>query len=1188
MYLKKIEVQGFKSFANKIVFDFHDGITAIVGPNGSGKSNVSDAVRWVLGEQSAKQLRGGNMQDVIFAGTEIRKPQGYAYVAITLDNTDHILPVDFDEIKVSRRLYRSGESEYKINDSICRLKDIQEIFYDTGIGKDGYSIIGQGQVEKILNGKPEERRELFDEAAGITKFKRRKLIASKKLEGEESNLIRISDILQELEKQVGPLKKQSEIAKKYLTLRESLKAYDAYHYIKEFDRIDAILKSFAENVQIYQADLSQAKERGSALDAEYEAVSQESEEIEIRFKAMYEDLARLDLEIQNGASDIRILQGEMSAEDRRKEDISDRIAHIQKDIVSKQELYDALQHKLKELEKQKEDMQQSCLMISKELESKDVTIAELEAVLDQNNRDVLGRMNQRGELLAKSKGLESKLEQIQIRRSEVSAKLLKIKTDFDENHKKKESLGDECRILQEEMASYSKALENLDAQKNDIEKERANISKVLNEKRTEYQNQFARLESLKNIAERYDGYGNSIRKVMETKDRIKGIHGVVADLISTKKEYELAIEIALGGRIQNIVTDSEETAKSLIEYLKKNKYGRATFLPLSSMNQGYDRNFHAALKEKGVLGVAADLVQSDVVYQNLIENLLGKTLIMDTIDHAIALERKYKYAYRVVTLDGEQLSPGGSLSGGAFKNASNLLGRKREIEDLEDGLKALEDRVEYLTKQKEACNQTLVNNRRDYDDMAKKFADMQINLHTLENQKKALNEKQEDIKESLDDLNIEYERLGSDIHGIKAEKQQLTGDISALEDVGHHSKQQIESLQANIVLVKEERTKIFEQSQDILIRLNNLENNLSFVQSDITRSLQEKEALETEQKDNTDKIKDIEELLQNTQSKIAEIQKEIAIYEKDRVLKQETLADIEMIKRNLSVKTKEIFSQRTQIMEDIAGLEKEILKLESGKEKEEESVSRLISYMWNEYELNIANVKAYMEQHRDMVDIANLDKNIRMLKQEIKSLGPVNIAAIHDYTEVAERYELMQTQYEDITKAKEELQEIIKELDAGMRKQFVEKFALIEKEFNTVFKELFGGGSTKLTLDEGEDILEAGIHIISQPPGKKLQNMMQLSGGEKALTAISLLFAIQNLKPSPFALLDEIEAALDDSNVDRFAKYLHKLTKHTQFIVITHRRGTMVSADRLYGITMQEKGISTLVSVNLIENTLSD
>ena len=1180
MYLKSIEIQGFKSFANKLVFEFHNGITGIVGPNGSGKSNVADAVRWVLGEQRIKQLRGASMQDVIFAGTEMRKPQGFAYVAITLDNSDHQLAIDYDQVTVSRRLYRSGESEYMINGSACRLKDINELFYDTGIGKEGYSIIGQGQIDRILSGKPEERRELFDEAAGIVKFKRRKAIAQKKLEDEQANLVRVSDILSELEKQVGPLERQSRAAREYLQLKDSLKICDANLFLMETEGTGKQLEEVEKRHQVLSGDMEDTGRESERLKAGYEELEQTLADLERRMAADRDELSQGTVLKGNLEGQINVLKEQIHTEEMNQEHLEHRRDVIKEELAAKnQQLasYKAMGDQVRDAVKRQEEA-------GARLGDQDESIRRLEEAIEGAKASIIQALNERASLTARQQRYETMLEQVNLRRSEVSQKLLRFKSDEsvqDELIGRERALLDQ---LNEELEKKQFAAQEAEDALLKAEQESHRLNRNLNDTQQEYHMAYTKLESLKNLAERYDGYGNSIRRVMEVRDRVHGIHGVVADIITTSQKYETAIETALGGSIQNIVTDSEATAKQLIEYLKKNKYGRATFLPLTSINGKQTFSQPAALKEKGVLGLASDLVQVDSRYEGLARYLLGRVVVADTIDNAIALARKYKYSLRIVTLEGELLSAGGSMTGGAFKNSSNLLGRRREIEELENTCSKALVQVEKIQKELNLEESMAQEKKGELEKLRADMQSMAIRENTIRMNISQLEDKKAEIAESSTDLVREHGQLEEQVKEINESRTALTQDSRELEQVSTQANQEIEDKTVLLETSRKERETCAAALSALQMEAANLRQKQDFIRENADRVSGEIEKLTEEFDSLAEGTGNSEQVIEGKRREIAhlgELIQNAMVHMKEL---EQVMAGHESEKEEMSSRQKAFLAKREELTARLAELDKDMFRIQAQREKLEEKLEASTAYMWSEYEMTYSTaLELKREEYQSVPEVKKL---IDELKSRIKGLGNINVNAIEDYKEVSERYEFMRTQHEDLVTAQAELEKIIEELDTGMRRQFEEKFGEIRAEFDKVFKELFGGGRGTLELMEDEDILEAGIQIIAQPPGKKLQNMMQLSGGEKALTAISLLFAIQNLKPSPFCLLDEIEAALDDSNVDRFAGYLHKLTRNTQFIVITHRRGTMVSADRLYGITMQEKGVSTLVSVNLIADDL--
>lgn len=1184
MYLKSIEVQGFKSFANKLIFEFHDGITAIVGPNGSGKSNVGDAVRWVLGEQSAKQLRGNKMEDIIFAGTEARKPLGFAYVAITLDNSDHKLPIDYEEVKIARRVFRSGESEYLINGTNCRLKDVQELFLDTGIGKEGYSIIGQGQIEKILSGKPEDRRELFDEAAGIVKFKKRKLAAEKNLEAEKQNLYRINDILSEIEKQVGPLEKQSQVAREYLKYRDELKELDVQMFLLEYERIEQEQKELENKIQIVHHDMKNTTDSYDLAKVEYEKLEQYLDQMNEQIDLKKNGLSEEKVKKEQIEGQIKVVREQIVATQLSDEHFQTRLVEIANEIQKKEQEKEQLEQSFAEFEILVKNKQEQKLTLEQKLTQSKEEIAEYSQKIEDAKSEIFDFLSNNSTVKSNMQRYDTILEQNNIKKVALTQRLVKNKSD---EAILKHNIEESSILLNEMVAKMNKKNEETKLQSEkakELEMTRSNLLAELDTTRQQYHREKSKLESLSNLTERYEGYGNSIRRIMEHKEEYQGVHGVVADIIKVNKEYEVAVETALGGSIQNIVTDNEQTAKRLIEFLKKNRFGRATFLPLTSITNKHSFYNEKALQEPGVIGLASTLVQTEETYRNVVESLLGRILVVKDIDHAIAIAKKYQYSLRIVTMEGEQLNPGGSMSGGAFKNSSNLLGRRREIDDLKvaigkisTSMEELNIEIQKIEQSRQEVNEFIAENKKQVQELILK--------HNTEKMK--LNQTKVDLQNAIAD----YEEIQQESNQIEEQATELRKKIEELQlqlaendAKARENESFILSLEKEVAEKREHNQKIEEEYNNIKMEVSSIEQNHQFnltnlhrIQDERNRFMQEKERMKENMENSIHVIKEKEQVIQSLQQTKEHLD--------EVILEIETqIRQMSMKKEEFNTQYKEFFHKREELSNRINTLDKEIYRLTSGMDKLNEQLDYQVNYMWEQYELTYGSATSLRTEEE--YNLGTLKKSIQEVKVKIKNLGSINVNAIEEYQNLLERYELLKTQRDDLVKAEEVLRNIILELDTEMRKQFDEKFGQIQKEFDKVFKQLFGGGKGTLELVEDEDILEAGIRINAQPPGKKLQNMMQLSGGEKALTAISLLFAIQNLKPSPFCLLDEIEAALDEQNVDRYANYLSKLTNHTQFIVITHRRGTMNAADRLYGITMQEKGISTLVSVNLIEDEL--
>ncbi len=1185
MYLKSIEVHGFKSFANKIIFEFHNGITGIVGPNGSGKSNVADAVRWVLGEQSVKQLRGSSMQDVIFSGTQNRKPLGYAYVAITLDNADHSLTIDYPEVTIARRLYRSGESEYLINGTVCRLRDVHELFYDTGIGKEGYSIIGQGQIDKILSGKPDERRELFDEAAGIVKFKRRKNEAQKKLDNEKQNLLRVTDILAELEKQVGPLEKQAEKAKIYLKKKEEMKTLDVNMFLLENSHIQGQLEAVTEKHGIADEDLKKTREKFEHIRDEYDRIAQSIERLEEEINNERNLLSstsemRGKLEVQ-----INVLKEQIKAADDNQAHFAQREKNIRAQIEEREGEKTAFLEEKSQFDRERESSQQLLDEARAKLQEMQKQMDEYNENIESGKRTIIDALTERGTIKSKMGRFDSMLEQLNIRKAEMSSKLLRVRSDEQQQE-------EVISRFEEEFKKVNEEIRDLNDKQSTLEERNHEISDILSEKDQKlrdtqvlYHQEKSKLDAISNLTERYDGYGNSIRKVMEQKETHHGIIGVVADIVKVEKKYEIAIETALGGNIQNIVTDDEETAKTMIEYLKKNKFGRATFLPLTSIEHPQEFKTPEVLEEKGVIGMACDLVSTDKRYKNVAKAMLGRIVVVDHVDHAVKIARKFDYGIRMVTLEGELLVPGGAISGGAFKNASNLLGRRREMDELEKKVKEHLKLIDKLLDEIEQTKQERMKVRQDLEHVKATLQAKFIEQNTARLNVMQAQEKKNETGKGFEKLKEEQTEIETQIQELLEEKQRNVDELKRSEEMEKNIQEQITVMQEQLEQLRKDETEQADICTQINTEMEKVLQKQDFMQQNVDRVNVEIGRITGELNEILENKATSEEEQQRKKGDIEQLEKTIEASYTTQDENQEKLKKHTEKKQELTERQKNFFTERESLSDRIQLLDKEVFRLNAQKERLQESLESQINYMWDEYEITLS-VAAKLRDPQ-MNDLPGMKKQIVALKDDIKKLGDVNVNAIEDYKVLMERYSFLTNQHDDLVKAEETLQGIITELDSAMRNQFNEKFAQISSEFDKVFKELFGGGHGTLELMEDEDVLEAGIKIIAQPPGKKLQNMMQLSGGEKALTAIALLFAIQNLKPSPFCLLDEIEAALDDSNVGRFAKYLHKLTKHTQFIVITHRRGTMERADRLYGITMQEKGVSTLVSVNLIEKDLT-
>ena len=1183
MYLKCIEIQGFKSFANKIRFDFHNGITGIVGPNGSGKSNVADAVRWVLGEQKVKQLRGSSMQDVIFAGTEARKPMGYAYVAITLDNSDHKLPTDYKEVTVARRIYRSGETEYLMNGSSCRLRDIHELFYDTGIGKEGYSIIGQGQIDKILSDKPEDRRELFDEAVGIVKFKRRKDMTLKKLASEKDNLLRINDILAELERQVPTLEKQSEKAKVYFKERDALKARDVNLFLLENQKNLSELEAVKENEETIERDLLLSRESYEKAGEQYEAGRVRISELESEIESIRNKITNASVVREKIEGDIKVIEEQIRAAAGNAEHFMTRrdsvSAEIERNRAEEEEILlrkSGIDDKLEKLRREQTKARESASSCADQ-------IIRYSRQIDLGKNEILRILSERATIKSNIAALTARQEENERRARELSEGIRQAQSSETEQ-------AQIITDLKKEFIQIAESIKALQERQKEIESTIAGMKKRLGDEdeqlrasQLRYHQEKSRLDALVNLTERYEGFGTSVRRVMQNRSAEPGVIGVVADLLKTDKKYETAIEVALGGNIQNIVTEDAQTARRMIELLKREKAGRATFLPLADLGKPQEFKNTKVLQEAGVIGLADSLVRCDERYRPVAASLLGRIVIVDRFDNAAAVNKKYGHSVRMVTLEGELFMPGGAISGGAYKNSSNLLGRRREMAELQEKVRSFDEETKAHEQAIEDIKSERTSLRGELEENRQAQQDAFLRQNTVRMSIASQQEKKKEAAGSAEEMAKEQKRVEQQKTELEAERADIEKRLASSADREQKMNAAVSELEEKLAGLRKEEGVQTQVLAKWDTEIEKILQQQSFEQKDLERVQEELVRRSRELEEIQEAISQGDSVMKSGSDRISELKAQLTDSEDLQDDSRRALGEKNREREELSSAMQRQIAERDSLSEQIHSLDKESVRLHNRRERLQEDVDSRVAYMWSEYEITLSDAVKLRDE--ELSDIAVLKKEIAEIKARIKALGSVNVDAIEEYKELMERYTFLKTQHDDLTQAAESLEKIIEELDRSMRKQFKEQFSRIQEEFDKVFKLMFGGGKGRLELMEDRDILEAGVRVIAQPPGKKLQNMNALSGGEKALTAIALLFAIQNLKPSPFCLLDEIEAALDESNVIRFAEYLHKLTEHTQFIVITHRRGTMQEADRLYGITMQEKGVSALVSVDLIDES---
>jgi len=1187
MYLKSIEINGFKSFANKIIFEFPHSITGIVGPNGSGKSNIGDAVRWVLGEQSAKQLRGSRMEDVIFSGTESRKPLGFAYVAITFENSDRKIPLDYDEIKVARRVYRSGESEYLINGSVCRRRQIVELFYDTGIGKEGYSIIGQGQVEKILSGRLEDSRELFDEAAGIAKYKKDKNVTEKTLEKSREDLARVTDVLNVLEAQVGPLEEQSKKAKQFLKLRDQEKDIDIRLFLHDYAAAEKSRQESGDRIAVVRGDLETTKtdyqtikNKNTAILEKAEGYNKQADDLEQNLNGLREEhnvLDRAMVELQHEIDKNHLLEDQyISGIQQAEHDIENRQAELEQ------------QEKL--IEEDKEvllDCDNALSLLEADRQKVSDQLEGLEAARSQEQEQMLSLLSDTSDLKEKITRVETLEEQLNLRNADYNSRYLLLRSEIAEYHTGAEALNAEKESLEKERRSLETVYNEMDKKARSCRESIVNLQQKADLHHQAFLRNKSQYETLSNLSERYEGYNRPIKYVMEQKKDHPDIIGVVADILTMDKAYETAIEIALGSSLQNIVTEQEDVAKEMISILKKNRMGRATFLPLTSIRRRNIAINPSILEEEGVVGIAADLVQAEDRFRNLVTSLLGRTIVCKNVDHALYLAKKYNFSLRIVTLDGELLNPGGSITGGAYKNNSNLLGRSREIEEYKEAMVLAEKAYDQARSDLKKARDEEGRISAETGKTRKKLDTVIFRLNQQDQQIPQMLEKEEELKKRLEELKLEHRMIKEQIAEIKIQKRALSKSQEHQEINSEENQDVMVDLDQQIQELSAEAERLQEEYNELVLKQGQTRQKIEFAQMTINRLNEEirsfRETIREIRQDQNSLLLENrrhEAGLREKQILLAEMQEKITVLEQSAEVVKEA-------RRKITEELNSSYKELEEAGERLRLLEREENRLESTHEKASAELESLTDYMWDTYEMTYAYAKSLGTEEGTAADLRRWRKEKKTLRQEIKALGNVNVHAIEEYKEVGEKYSFLKEQYDDIKETEEKLLDLIDQFNTKMKAQFDEKFKEIRQMFREVFQKLFQGGTASLELVDESNILESGIRIIAQPPGKKLQNIMLLSGGERALTAIALLFAIQNLKPSPFCLLDEIEAALDDTNIVRFSKYLRTLSKDTQFIVITHRRGTMNAADVLYGITMQEKGISTLISVDMIDKGLN-
>ena len=1180
MYLKRLEMQGFKSFADKTVLEFMPGITSVIGPNGSGKSNIADAIRWILGEQSMKQLRSGKSVDVIFSGTQNRKSLGFAEASLIFDNTDGSLPIEYTEVTITRKIYRTGETGYFINKTPCRLKDILELFMDTGIGKDGYSIIGQGKIDEILSNKSEDRRNVFEEAAGIVKYKTRKEESEKKLEHTKLNLLRINDILTEIESNIDPLKAQSDKAKKFLELKQELKEIEVGLFVYNIEKYKENITKTTEDLEIMTSNCSLEEEKLEKIKTLKDELKAKIDEITEKIEKTQNIGFESQKKQEEYNSEINVAKSKIENNENNIKIFNDEIEELkQKNIESEEEISNKLDKKnsLKEnkakFEKELKEKEEELKQITSKLSEKELKIEESKRVLEQN-------IDRKYELESDTNAQNTNIENIEKRKHQIDNEISSHISEIDKIRFQKEEVEKGCYEVEKVKNDFQKKLDEIKSEKESIDKKIKNYDIKINNATQDLRIKEARHKFLVETEKEKEGYTKSVKSLLKDCENIKelgkGMNGALADLIDVPDKYKTSIEMTLGASLQNIVLDSEQDAKRLINHLRKNNLGRASFLPIATV-KGKKIDKIKGNNSK-VIGIASDLIKFNKKYEQIVLNLLGRTVIVEDMDTAIKLAKDNNYSFRIVTIDGDLINPAGIITGGSIlKKTVNILGRSKEIEKIAKQIEKLKVQITEYEKEKES----IISGSKDF---FKKQEQLELDMQNVEIKYNVEKQKVESINENI---LREKER----VEKFKKEKEQLEKQKKeTLEKIKQNDKALEKIIDQNSKL-QEEINEFAEKNKDTQQRVDDLNFDITNLKISVTSfdesesSIEEianmiRQEIENNNKNIERKNTQIVELkteIENLNNSITEYLNKIEETKEEVKNSGTNIENLKQERVDTNEKLNEQENEQANEFKVIEDLKSQIVKIEVKKTKLEEDLNVQINLLWDEYELTPNTTGEFKKPE----NISLTQKKVKSLHKDIQNLGSVNVDAIEEYKKVKERYDFMCEQRLDLETTMTKLQKMISDITATMKVQFKEKFEIINKNFSEVFKELFGGGKAEITLEDENNILECGININIQPPGKKLQSMTLLSGGEKAFTAIALLFAILKMNPAPFCVLDEIEAALDDVNVYRYAEFLKKFAKETQFLIITHRKGTMEVADTVYGVTMEENGISKLLSIKL-------
>lgn len=1181
MILKALEMQGFKSFPDKTVLEFNKGITAVVGPNGSGKSNISDAVRWVLGEQSTKTLRGSKMEDVIFSGTDVRKAKGFAEVTLRLDNTDRSLNKDSDEVSVTRRYYRSGDSEYLVNGESARLRDVNELFMDTGLGRDGYSIVGQGKIADMVSPKASERRDMLEEAAGISHFRYRRGDAIKRLAQAEENLVRLRDILSELESRVGPLKAQSEKAQKFIVLAGERKNLEIGIWLNTIDKTGEKMRDQEHKIEIAEASHKEAQDELSKIGEMIDKAADGTRDINIKLEEIRNSASGFEEKLSDIDSQIKVAENSIlhnnetierinrdkAAENETEQNIDAAVSAARECIQKAEEQIADATRQMDELSKQEETYRLSssefsdrAAALSGEISALSVRLADCRVTAETAN---------------------SSIEEIRSRISAIDESMGTRKDDYDALLKRKADAEAELKEIQDEIVSVKNAIDGYTLRFENRGKKADSVKLAIDEKQRELHKGQDRVRLLEDLEKNMEGYFGAVKAVMKESGRgaLRGIYGPVSQLITVKDKYSAAIETALGAAVQNIVVDNETDAKRAMGFLKEHRAGRATFLPITAIKgrvlseQGLDDQY-------GFVSIASDLVSYDNKYTEIIRWLLGRTAVAEDIDSAIAIAKKYSYRFRIVTLDGQVINAGGSMTGGSRVQNAGILSRGNEIERLKGSLASMQKELDGMLSDYKLLSEDASAAKAELEGAEGDLLRAKEENIRREGELKLASDKLTSVSSGVKELLEEKETLEKRIESVSSGAEAARSQIDELKETLENKEKELESITGDSKTLQKNREEVASKAAEIRLRIVSLQKDVEANTDEITR-------LKNRKTGHLDRLSELDGEIREIEEKNDEL----------RALTERLSADEKALKANhgdAQNQINELISQRDELekqandlrlherakSEERERLSGDIARLEERKIAMRNEYDNLTSKLYDEYQLTRREAAA-LEIEIDDYSIAA--KRLAELKSQIRALGSVNVSAIEEYKEVSERYEFLSGQISDVETSRAELNKMIDDLTGKMAEQFREQFNRINSCFGQTFIELFGGGKAELRLEDERDVLGSDIEIKVQPPGKNVQNINLLSGGEKGLSAIALLFAILKVTPAPFCIFDEVEAALDDVNVSRYAQYVRRMTKNTQFILITHRRGTMEEADVLYGVTMQEKGVSKLLELKTAE-----